>query len=261
MTARLPILFVSHGAPSVALEDTAYTRALSQFGRRHRPSAVVVVSAHWEEGQPVRVGGAKRHRALHDFSGFPEPLYELRYPAPGDPDLAAEIVEGLVASGVPAALDPTRPLDHGVWVPLRFLYPDADVPIVHVALPRPRGPRAVSRIGSALAGLRDRGTLLVGSGGAVHNLSRISFDRRDAAPPDWARAFDRWLSERIAGQDLEGLIGWREQAPDAEAAHPTTEHLDPVFFVAGAAGASDRMETLYEGFDYGSLSMRTFALG
>ncbi len=257
---RSPILFVSHGAPSVALDESDYTRALSAFGRTLQPAAVVVVSAHWEERQPVRVGAARRHRALHDFTGFPAPLYALRYPAPGDPDLAADIVVRLEAAGVPALLDPVRPLDHGVWVPLRFLFPDASVPVVPLALPRPRSPELVARIGTALSALRDLGILLIGSGGAVHNLSRISFEERDAAPESWAREFDAWLAGRFAESDLGTLLAWREQAPHAEIAHPTTEHLDPVFFVAGAATESDRAETVYQGFEYGNLSMRTFAL-
>ena len=258
--ARAPALFVSHGAPTVALEESPYTRSLTAFGRNLAPAAAVVVSAHWEDRQPVRVGSAPRHRTLHDFSGFPAPLYALRYPAPGDPTLANEIVERLEAAGVPAALDPARPLDHGVWVPLRFLLPKADVPVVPVALPRPRGPEEVARIGAALATLRDRGILLVGSGGAVHNLSRVAFDRKDAQPEPWARAFDAWLAGRFADQDREALLAWRAAAPEPATAHPTTEHLDPAFFVIGAALAPDRTETVHEGFEYGNLSMRTLAL-
>ncbi|MGE5276334.1 MAG: dioxygenase [Acidobacteriota bacterium] len=258
---RAPLLFVSHGAPSVALEQSDYTRALTAFGKGLRPAAAVVVSAHWEERRPVRVGAAARHRTLHDFAGFADALYEIQYPAPGDPPLAAEIVRRLEAEGLAASPDPVRPLDHGVWVPLRLLFPDARVPVVPVALPRPRSPEEVARIGSALAALRDRGVLLVGSGGAVHNLSRISFERRQAEPETWAREFDAWLAGRLAARDLDALLAWRQRAPHAPTAHPTTEHLDPVFFVAGAAGEADRAQTLHEGFDYGNLSMRTVALG
>ena len=131
-----------------------------------------------------------------------------------------------------------------------------------VALPRPRSPRAVSQIGEALASLRDRGVLLVGSGGAVHNLSRVAFDRRNAEPSAWARDFDGWLPERVAhGRSRGSRSTWREHAPTPDLAHPTTEHLDPLFFAAGAAGRADPMETLHEGFDYGTVSMRTFSLG
>ena len=259
--SRAPLLFVSHGAPSVALEQSDYTRALTAFGKGLHPAAAVVVSAHWEERRPVRVGTAVRHSTLHDFAGFADELYEIQYPAPGDPLLSAEIVRRLEAEGVAAAPDPVRPLDHGVWVPLRRLFPDAGIPVVPVSLPRPRSPEEVARIGSALAALRERGVLLVGSGGAVHNLSRIFFERRDADPEPWAREFDAWLAGRLAERDLDALLGWRQRAPHAPMAHPTTEHLDPVFFVAGASAGSDRAQTLYEGFDYGNLSMRTVILG
>jgi len=258
---RVPLLFVSHGAPSVALEESDYTRALSAFGRTLRPKAVVVVSAHWEEEQPVRVGAAIRPRTLHDFGGFPAPLYQLQYPAPGSAELAAQIASSLEAAQIPVRLDAARPLDHGAWVPLRFLFPKADVPVLEVALPRPREPRLLARLGASLSPLRESGVLLVGSGGAVHNLARLSFDSRHAAPEPWAREFDAWLASRLRDLDLDALFDWRRLAPHPQLAHPTTEHLDPVFFVAGAAAASDRAQTLYEGFDYGNLSMRTVSLG
>lgn len=257
---RSPVLFVSHGAPSVALEDNAYTRALSTWGATLRPSAVVIVSAHWEQRQPARVTSAGQHQTLHDFSGFPAPLYQLRYPAPGHPALAAEIAGLLESAEVPALLDPSRPLDHGAWVPLRFLFPKADVPVVAVSLPWPREPRLIARIGEALCVLRDRGVVLVGSGGAVHNLSAIRFDDKDGPAQPWAKRFDAWIAARVAARDLESLLAWRKLAPDPDLAHPTTEHLDPIFFAAGAGGPSDRAETLHEGFQYGSVSMRTFAL-
>lgn len=258
MTA-FPVLFVSHGSPAVALEDGPFGRALTAFGRREKPSAAVIVSAHWEEPQPVCVGAAKRHRAMHDFAGFPSELHALRYPAPGDPDLAAEIVARLDAGGVPARSEPGRPLDHGAWIPLRFLFPDADVPVVPVALPRPRDPALLAEIGSLLAPLRDKRVLLAGSGGAVHNLSRLA--PGDSPPERWAADFDSWIDERVRERDLKALFDYRRLAPDADAAQPTSEHLDPLFFVLGAASPSDRLETLHSGIEHGSLSMRTFALG
>jgi 4,5-DOPA dioxygenase extradiol len=260
---RSPVLFASHGSPTVALEDGAFGRALAAFGARTRPSSVVVVSAHWEERGPVRVGAARRNAAMHDFRGFPPELHALRYPAPGDPDLAARLVDRLDTNGIPALPDPRRPLDHGAWVPLRFLYPAADVPVVPVSLPRPREPRLVARIGELAAPFRDEGVLLLGSGGAVHNLGRIALDAPDRPDDDtaWARDFDRWLDERVRRRDLEALLDYRERAPWPETAHPTSEHLDPLFFVLGASLPGDRVEVLHEGFEHGSLSMRTFALG
>jgi 4,5-DOPA dioxygenase extradiol len=144
-------------------------------------------------------------------------------------------------------------------VPLRFLVPDAGVPVVEISLPRPRHPELVSRIGEALAPLRDDGVMLVGSGGGVHSLAGVSLDARDATPAPWAREFDEWLAARVAARDFPALLSWRE-APAASLAHPTPEHLDPLLFVAGASREADRLEILHEGIEYGSLAMRTFAL-
>jgi 4,5-DOPA dioxygenase extradiol len=255
-----PVLFVSHGAPTAALEDNPWTRALADFGRRHRPAAVAVVSAHWEERQPVRVGSTERNETLHDFGGFAAELYAIRYPAPGDPWLAANIASRLEKSGIPAQVEPDRPLDHGAWVPLRFLFPDADVPVVEVSLPRPRHPELVSRMGAVLSPLRDDGVLLLGSGGGVHNLSAVALGERNAPSESWALEFDRWLADRVAARDLPALLAWRERAPHAALAHPTPEHLDPLLFAAGASRGDDRVEVLHEGIEYRTLSTRTFAL-
>ncbi len=252
-------LFVSHGAPSAALESNAWSRSLEDFGRRQSPSAVVVVSAHWEAGGPVRVSSAERHETLHDFSGFPAELYELRYAAPGSSALAVEIVARLEKDGIAARTEPARPLDHGAWVPLRFLFPRADVPVVPISLPRPSDPALVWRIGAHLAQLRERGVLLLGSGGGVHNLSRVSLSDRDAPPEPWAREFDRWLAARVADRDEASLIRWRDLAPYASVAHPSPEHLDPLLFAVGASRDGDRLDVLYDGFDYGTLAMRSFA--
>ncbi len=261
MSYRFPALFVSHGAPGVALENSDYTRALAAFGRELRPRTVVVVSAHWEESTPVRVTGSPQTTIQHDFSGFPAELYRLRYPAPGDPDLSAEIVRLLERNGLRAVLDPARPLDHGVWVPLQFLYPEADVPVVSVSLPEPRTAQTVAQMGAALSPLRDRDTLLLGSGGIVHNLRRLRFGEKEAPADDWARAFDDWVAERLASHEFERIFAYRQEAPGADLAVPSTEHFDPLFFVLGAAQGPERARTLHAGIEYGNLSLRTFALG
>jgi len=260
MAERLPVLFVSHGAPDAALGRNDYTRALGVFGQRLSPRAAVVLSAHWEEPQPVHLTGAERTEVFHDFGGFPPELYELRYPAPGDPSLAAEIASLLEKDGVRAVVDRARKLDHGAWVPLRLLYPAADVPVVVLSLPRPRTPELLSRIGEILAPLRERGVLLVGSGGVVHNLARLRFGEKEAPVDDWAREFDEWVARRLAERDFLAILSYRTNAPHASLAVPTPEHFDPIFFVLGAAQPGDRAETLYEGFEYGNLSLRTFAL-
>jgi 4,5-DOPA dioxygenase extradiol len=255
-----PALFVSHGAPSAALEDDSYTRALGAWARsRPRPRAVVVVSAHAEAFGPVRVNTAPRPPLIYDFYGFPSALYDVRYPAPGAPDLAREVAGAFAEAGLEPVLDAQRGWDHGVWVPLRLLFPAADVPIVAVSLPAPRTEALLLAMGAALRPLRRRGVLLLGSGGIVHNLHRLGPDD-GGAPLPWAAAFDAWVEERLRSLDREGLCAYASLAPHAELAVPTSEHFDPVFFVLGALDGPDRVEGVYEGFRYGTLSLRSFAL-
>jgi 4,5-DOPA dioxygenase extradiol len=191
-------------------------------------------------------------KTIHDFSGFPKELYEIRYPAPGDPALAREVARRLGAD-----LDPRRGLDHGAWVPLRHLFPNADVPVDQVSLP-PGGD--VLAMGRALAELRNDGVLLVGSGGAVHNLGDLDLANEEGPPVPWADAFDRWAADRVAALDGASLSRWETLGPDAARAHPTSEHWRPILFTVGAALPGDRVETLHQSFRYGTLSLRTFAL-
>lgn len=252
-----PAVFVSHGSPMVGIEEDAYTDALARFAGAERPAAVVVVSAHWEAGGAIRVTAADRHDTIHDFGGFPRALFEVRYDAPGAPELAREVVARLGDAGFPTALDPARGLDHGAWVPLRRMWPAADVPVVGVSLPDPRTPDELLRIGAALRTLRERGVMILGSGGIVHNLRVLDWRNKFAAPAEWAHAFDTWVAERLAGdRDLRGFLG----APYGRHAAPTTEHFDPVFVVLGASAPSERHEEIFTGFHHGTLSMRTFAL-
>jgi 4,5-DOPA dioxygenase extradiol len=258
MDVRSPALFVAHGAPSLALDDDVYTRALGAYGARLAASAaVVVVSAHWEAPAPVRVNAEARPATVHDFGGFPEELYRLTYPAPGAPDLANEIASTLAGAGISATLERARGWDHGLWVPLRLMLPRASIPVVEVSLPVPRTPRSLAAIGAALAPLRDRGCVLLGTGGIVHNLARVRLDAKDGPVAPWAAAFDAWVRDRLQGLEVDSLLDYREGAPHASLAAPTPEHLDPLFVVLGARRLDDRLVTLYEGFQYGSLSMRS----
>lgn len=240
-------LFVSHGAPTVSLEDDLWSRALAAWtAKRPKPPAAVIVSAHWEA--PLAVTASPKPGTIHDYDGFPEELYRITYPAPGDPELAKE-----VARRTGAQIDVRRGLDHGAWVPLRKMFPAADVPLVQLSIPLAGD---VAPLGRALAGLRKDGVWLVGSGGAVHNLRALTWGDKAAPSMTWATDFDRWVAERQG--DAEALAGWRSR-PDAERAHPTPEHFLPAVFAAAAALPGDRVETVFEGFHYGSLSMRTFA--
>jgi 4,5-DOPA dioxygenase extradiol len=257
---RAPVLFVSHGAPTVALEATGLGPALAAFAAGiDPPRAVAVVSAHWTARRELGITSAARHRLVYDFGGFPRELYEIEWPAPGAPDVAARAAALLESAGFRARLDPVRGLDHGVWIPLRFAWPAADVPVVQVALPEAEPP-ALARMGAALAPLRDEGVLLVGSGGIVHNLARVRLAGPEDPPDPWAVRFDAWCAERVAALDLHGLARWQEDGPDAALAQPTPEHLAPIFVVLGAAAPGDRPETVHEGIRHGNLSMRSFAL-
>jgi 4,5-DOPA dioxygenase extradiol len=234
---------------------------LADFARsRPRPTAVAVVSAHWEAPAPVRVTSSSRPETIHDFYGFPPPLYDIRYSCPGSSEVAEGIVERLERAGIAAEADAERGLDHGVWVPLHFLYSDADVPVVAVSLPRPRTPGALVALGRALSPLREAGVLLVGSGGLVHNLRLLEWEERGAPPAAWAVEFETWVRGRLAAGDEEGLLRYRERAPHPLRAHPTTEHFDPLFFALGAA-AGDSCRSLHDGFDFGTLSMGCVAFG
>jgi 4,5-DOPA dioxygenase extradiol len=259
--ARTPALFVAHGSPAAALDKDEYAQTLGRFAREFpKPRAIVVVSAHWEAHRPLRVTAGTRPSLIYDFGGFPDELYRLTYAAPGEPVLAAEIVQLLTDQGLSAELDHERGWDHGVWIPLRFLYPAADVPVVELALPKPRTPAQLLEMGEALSPLRERGVLIVGSGGLVHNLQRIQLGLKDAPVAAWARAFDDWARDRLAALDVEALASYRTRAPYADLAVPTPEHLDPVFVVLGSGRDGEKPVNVFEGFHHGSLSMRTFAI-
>lgn len=257
---RAPAAFVSHGAPTVALAEDAYAAALRAFGEwQPAPRAVAVISAHFSTRGRVAVTAAPRPRTIHDFSGFPEALDAIEYPAPGDPALAAEAVRLLAGAGFSAGADLERGLDHGAWIPLRLARPRADVPVVEISLPDLE-PEALWRMGRALAPLREQGVLLLGSGGMVHNLGLVGLDAKEAPAEPWALAFDAWMAERLAAFDLESLFRYREKAPHAVRAAPTTEHLDPLFAVLGTAAEGERAVPIFEGFHYRTLGMRSFEL-
>jgi 4,5-DOPA dioxygenase extradiol len=256
---RLPALFVAHGAPYSALGGDDHAAALRAFGETVRGAkAIVVVSAHWQVSRPLRITSWERAPLLYDFGGFPEELYHIAYPAPGSPLLAARVSGILQAGGQQVRPEPERGLDHGAWVPLRLAWPDAATPVLQLSLPFV-DPQELFQIGRALRPLREDGVVLVGSGGIVHNLRRVHFENKNAAVDDWAAEFDAWVAERVRGRKLDELLAYRSTGPHARLSAPTTEHFDPLFVTLGAAFADEPVETIYEGFHYGNLSMRSFA--
>lgn len=252
-----PSVFVSHGPPTMVVDDTPVRGFLGELGRDlGRPAAVLCVSAHWDTAAP-RIGSAARPETIHDFSGFPAELYDLRYPAPGAPELAARTLALLAEAGIEARLDPGRGLDHGAWEPLMLMYPEADVPVTQLSIQSTAGAAAHLALGRALAPLRRDGVLVLASGSAVHNLARFRQDRDGVA--DWARRFDDWLADRAQAGAADDLVHYRERAPDAAMAHPSEDHFLPVLVALGAGGARARGRALFRGFAYGSLSMAAYA--
>jgi 4,5-DOPA dioxygenase extradiol len=255
--ALLPSLFLAHGSPMLALEGGAWGGMVAGLRATvGTPKAILVASAHWEAAGPFRLSSAETPGVMHDFGGFPEALYALDYPAPGAPALAARAADLLRGAGLEATLDAQRPLDHGAWVPLRYLVPDAGIPVVQLSLPRPRTPGQLLAAGRALAPLRAEGVLILGSGGIVHNLRRLDWDGAAAPRPQpWATAFEAWVRERLAAGDEAALLDWRG-APGAAESVPTSEHLDPLFVALGAAGG--QAASLFDGWQLGNLSLASY---
>ena len=253
--AVLPSLFISHGSPMTALHPGAVGERLAALAATlPRPRAIVLLSAHWLTPR-TEVGAHPRPPTVHDFGGFPQALYQLQYPAPGDPALAAEVQGRLAAAGLPVTLDATRGLDHGVWVPLRFLFPDAAIPVVPLSTQPQAGPAHQFAVGRALAPLRAQGVLLVGSGSITHNLHDLRTYHEGKQAP-YVRPFIQWMEQRLVADDLDALLDYRRQAPHAERAHPTDEHLQPLHFAMGAAGGPALGATRIDaGIDAGLLAM------
>ncbi|MFZ5656223.1 MAG: dioxygenase [Pseudomonadota bacterium] len=256
--SRAPSLFVSHGSPMFALEPGVLGPNLLRIGAALTGlRAIVVVSPHWST-RGVRVTAAASLDTIHDFGGFPAPLYALQYLARGEPALASRIVERLQASGFDTALDAGRGLDHGAWVPLRYLRPEADVPVLQVSLPHDIDAAGALRLGEALKPLRDEGVLIVGSGSLTHNLYEF---RQHIADREYAQQFADWVAEAVARGDVDALVHYRERAPHAARAHPTEEHYLPLLVALGASDAGDARTLVEGGMTYGVLSMDSFAFG
>jgi 4,5-DOPA dioxygenase extradiol len=253
-----PSLYISHGSPMLALEPGASGPALARLAAQMpKPRAIVIVSAHWESNE-LLVSGNPQPDTWHDFGGFPKALFEVQYPAPGHPQLAAEVVELLKAAELPARIDPKRPFDHGVWVPLSLMYPQADIPVVQVSLPTRGGPALQTRVGHALASLREHGVLLIGSGSITHNLRELDWHAGPESVEPWAKSFRDWMIEKLATNDEAALHDYRLQAPNAVRNHPSDEHLLPLYFARGAGGA---FSIAHQGFTMGALGMDIYRFG
>jgi 4,5-DOPA dioxygenase extradiol len=255
---RLPTLFLSHGSPMHAVDPGAAGRAWAALGRElPRPRAVLIASAHWETSVPLLTGNPAP-QTIHDFGGFPDELFRLQYAAPGDPALAAHAVALLKAAGVAAGIDGCRGRDHGAWVPLRWMYPEADVPVVQLAIQPELGAAHHLRVGRALAPLAGDAVLIIGSGHTTHNLRDWMSNPRRQEPLRYAQVFAEWVHDRLTAADVDALVAWREQAPEAARAHPTDEHFLPLFIALGAAAAGGKVERFVGGFEAGALAMDSY---
>ena len=256
--AATPSVFVGHGAPTLILEPAPVRTFLAGLADIVQPKAIVVASAHWNTAVPT-VGAAPAHETIHDFYGFPQPLYALRYPAAGDPVLARRVAGLLEDAGFTTAIDTARGLDHGAWAPLLLAWPDVDVPVVPLSIQASRGPDHHLAVGAALAPLRADGVLVLASGQATHNLADFRGQPLDAEAAPYARAFDDWLADRLFAGDRAALVDYRSQAPEGARCHPTDEHLLPLFVALGAGGDGATARALHRSFTYGVLSMAAYA--
>jgi len=251
---RMPVVFLGHGSPMNAIEDTAFSRAWTGLGRTlPRPKAILVVSAHWMTQGTTLVDVSAAPRTIHDFRGFPEALYRETYPAPGDPALAREVVTLLASHH--AGEDDRWGLDHGAWTLLKFLYPDADVPVFQLSIDLRQDLPWHFEIGRTLSDLRDRGVLILGSGNVVHNLREMRFDGR---PHDFALEFDALFTERMEARDFARLTDRSRLGALLHKAHPTVDHYLPALTVAGASDGRDQVTFMTDAIDLGSVSMRSF---
>ncbi len=248
-----PILFVSHGAPDILLNPGATGAMWADLGQQlPKPSAILVVSAHWETKTPT-ISAAAQPDTLHDFGGFPRSLYAIRYPAPGTVDLAGRVASLFNHAGLPIRVSANRGLDHGAWVPLRLIYPDADIPVCQLSVQPTAGTAWHRDLGRILRPLRDEGVLILASGSVTHNFGWLTAPGSPPFAP--AVEFTHWLGRAITGHRDDDLLAYRDRAPHGAAAHPTEEHLLPLFVAWGMADPDDSVTWRTPEYTYGGLAM------
>lgn len=246
----LPGLFISHGSPMLALNPEQVGPALERLSLNlPRPQAIIVMSAHWES-HALEVSRAVRPETWHDFRGFPEALYQIRYPAPGHPELAERIIQQLAKADITAHANSTRPRDHGVWMPLLHMYPEADIPVVEISLPRHFSAQQLYQLGQCLASFREQQILIIGSGSITHNLAELSW-QPDATTPQWAATFSKQIIAALKNSEYDKVLDWKN-LPYIERNHPSLEHLAPLFF---SMGTGKRFSLVHSSFSMAALGM------
>lgn len=257
---KAPLLFISHGSPMLALVESPAHAFLKELGASvPRPSAIVVVSAHWQSINGPSVSLAQAPATIYDFGGFPPALSQIVYPAPGAPTVASDVAARLERAGFAVRRHDTRGLDHGAWVPLSLMFPDADIPVFQVSLIHGAGPQEHERLGQALSGLREQGVMIIGSGSLTHNLYEFFGQPIESPPPAWVTEFADWMFDRLGRNEREAVLDYRERAPHAARNHPTEEHLLPLFVAMGAAGSESQPQRIHHSVEYGVLAMDVYA--
>ncbi|XP_060170195.1 extradiol ring-cleavage dioxygenase-like [Lycium barbarum] len=253
--------FISHGSPTLSIDESLPARHFlkgfkERFLNHQKPNSILVISAHWETSEPTVNSIRGRHDTIHDFYGFPKPMYQLKYPAPGAPELAKRVKDLLMASGFPTVHeDKKRGLDHGAWVPLMLMYPEADIPVCQLSVQPNRDGTHHYNLGKALASLKDEGVLIMGSGSATHNLRALSSSKNVAS---WALEFDTWLKDSLLSGRHQDVNNYDMKAPHAKVAHPWPEHIYPLHVALGASGEGVKGELIHHSWDLGSLSYASY---
>lgn len=256
--AAFPVLFVSHGSPMHAIMPSAAASAWAEMvADLPRPRAVLMVSAHWETEIPL-LGGAAQPETIYDFRGFAEALYALQYPVSGAPDIARQVLDILRESGFMAGIDGCRGIDHGAWVPMLKMYPQADVPMLQLSIQPDMGAAHHFQLGRALQGLQRAGVLIIGSGHMTHNLRDWIWRAGNSNIEQYAQEFRDWVDARVQTGNIDELLNWQARAPHAGRAHPTPDHFLPLFVALGAAGAGYRVEAAHTSYDNGVLAMDAY---
>jgi 4,5-DOPA dioxygenase extradiol len=257
---NLPTLFISHGAPTLAIESSPAHQFLLGLGKTlPRPKAILIASAHWESMGGPAVSLAAQPETIHDFGGFPDALYQIQYPAPGAPEVASHAATLLEQAGFAVKRSGTRGLDHGAWVPLHLMYPQADIPVAQISVVRGASATDHEKMGKALTSLREDGVLIIGSGSLTHNLYEVSGHSINAEVPAWVSDFDGWMKNALETNQHEALRNYRAQAPSATRNHPSEEHLLPLFVAMGAAGEAAKAQRVHSSYEYGVLAMDVYA--
>ena len=253
----LPTVFISHGPPTLLLENIPAREFLKDLGKNYRNiNAVLCISAHWTTSNPT-VNAVEKNETIHDFYGFPPELYQMEYPVSGSPELAQRTADLINNNGFGCEIDRTRGLDHGAWVPAMLMFPDLDVPILQLSIQQHMDPEAHYRLGNTIKSLKHEGILILGSGGAVHPLGYAPL-RPGAKTNQWAYDFDSWLTKSVTHGDYSALINYSKVAPYPERAHPYPDHYMPLITTMGAAGEGAKGEVIHNSWFWGDMGMGAY---